>query len=54
MGMGLWICRAIAESYGGQLKAWSRIDGGSIFQIVLPMEKSGVAAAEMDAKAARR
>jgi signal transduction histidine kinase len=36
MGMGLWICRAIVESYGGQLKAWSRINDGSIFQITLP------------------
>jgi signal transduction histidine kinase len=53
MGMGLWICRAIVESYGGQLKAWSRLNSGSIFQIVLPMEKSGVAAAETDAKAVR-
>jgi C4-dicarboxylate-specific signal transduction histidine kinase len=39
MGMGLWICRAIVESYGGQLKAWSRINDGSIFQIMLPMRK---------------
>jgi len=36
MGMGLWICRAIVESYGGELKAWSRINNGSIFQIILP------------------
>ena len=44
MGMGLWICRAIVETYGGQLKAWSRVNGGSIFQIVLPMEKYATAA----------
>lgn len=44
MGMGLWICRAIVESYGGQLKAWSRVNSGSIFQIVLPMEKYANAA----------
>ena len=37
MGMGLWICRAIVESYGGQLKSRSRISEGSIFQIELPI-----------------
>lgn len=42
MGMGLWICRAIVESYGGQLKAWSRINRGSIFQIMLPMESAAL------------
>src|SRR5262249_44283868 len=30
--MGLWICRAIVESYGGQLKSRSRIGERSIFQ----------------------
>ena len=38
MGMGLWICRAIVESYGGQLKSRSRINEGSIFQIELPID----------------
>jgi two-component system, sporulation sensor kinase D len=37
-GMGLWICRAIVESYGGQLKSRSRISEGSIFQIELPID----------------
>ena len=36
--MGLWICRAIVESYGGQLKSRSRISEGSIFQIELPID----------------
>jgi signal transduction histidine kinase len=36
MGMGLWICRAIVESYGGELKVWSRINDGSIFQVIIP------------------
>ena len=36
MGMGLWICRAIVEFYGGELTAWSRVDDGSTFQISLP------------------
>jgi signal transduction histidine kinase len=39
MGMGLWICRAIVESYGGQLKASSRVNNGSIFQIEFPLRK---------------
>jgi signal transduction histidine kinase len=38
MGMGLWICRAIIESYGGKLKTRSRINEGSIFQIELPID----------------
>jgi signal transduction histidine kinase len=37
MGKGLWICRAIVESYGGQLKSRSRISEGSIYQIELPI-----------------
>jgi signal transduction histidine kinase len=36
MGMGLWICRAIVEAYGGELTIWSRTNHGSIFQIKLP------------------
>ena len=36
--MGLWICRAIVESYGGQLKSRSRIGERSIFQIELPID----------------
>jgi signal transduction histidine kinase len=38
MGIRLWICRAIVESYGGQLKSRSRISEGSIFQIELPID----------------
>jgi signal transduction histidine kinase len=41
MGMGLWICRAIVESYGGQLKSQSRVNEGSIFQIELPIDPVG-------------
>jgi K+-sensing histidine kinase KdpD len=32
------LCRAIVESYGGQLKTRSRINEGSIFQIELPID----------------
>jgi signal transduction histidine kinase len=39
MGMGLWICRTIVESYGGQLKVLSRLNKGSIFQIEFPLRK---------------
>ena len=39
MGMGLWICRTIVESYGGKLKASSRLNKGSIFQIEFPLRK---------------
>jgi signal transduction histidine kinase len=41
MGMGLWICRTIVESYGGQLKSRSRRNEGSIFQIELPIDPVG-------------
>jgi len=41
MGMGLWICRTIVESYGGQLKSRSRWNEGSIFQIELPIDSVG-------------
>jgi signal transduction histidine kinase len=36
MGLGLWICRTIIENHNGQLKAWSSIDRGSAFRIILP------------------
>ena len=38
MGIRLWICRAIVESYGGQLKSRSRISKGSISQTELPID----------------
>jgi signal transduction histidine kinase len=36
MGLGLYICRTIAEQHGGRIWAESRIGEGSTFHVVLP------------------
>ena len=40
MGLGLTICRAIAERHGGRLTAYSDGENGALFQFVLPMKPS--------------
>ncbi len=37
MGLGLAICREIVDQHGGLLWAENRLDGGSVFHVVLPM-----------------
>lgn len=39
-GLGLTICRAIAEAHGGSISASNRASGGACFVIKLPREKS--------------
>ena len=40
MGMGLWICRSAVEAHGGRLSVTPARPHGSVFQIVLPAERS--------------
>ncbi|WP_456415069.1 sensor histidine kinase, partial [Oceanithermus profundus] len=36
-GLGLSICREIAETYGGVISAESRPGGGTVFMVRLPL-----------------
>jgi signal transduction histidine kinase len=36
MGLGLYICRGIAEQHGGWIRAEPRNPGGSTFHVALP------------------
>lgn len=38
LGLGLTICRSIIESYGGQIRASSSLNSGSVFNFTLPLE----------------
>ena len=37
MGLGLFICKGIAEQHGGQIEASSRAGEGSTFRVCLPL-----------------
>lgn len=37
VGLGLPICKAIAEAHGGRMQAFNREGGGAVFRIVLPV-----------------
>ncbi len=37
MGLGLFICRAIAEAHGGAISATSRVGAGTTFRVRLPL-----------------
>jgi signal transduction histidine kinase len=43
MGMGLSICRSIIASHGGRLLASAGRPHGAVFQVELPVHRSGVA-----------
>ena len=38
VGLGLYICKVIIESYGGHIWARNRLQGGSIFSFSLPLD----------------
>jgi signal transduction histidine kinase len=40
MGMGLSICRSIIESHGGRIWVSAAVNGGSIFQVELPVSSA--------------
>lgn len=39
-GLGLWICKSIAEIHGGDIEAENRPDGGTIIRLMLPVDES--------------
>jgi two-component system sensor histidine kinase VicK len=41
MGLGLFICRAIAEQHGGRIWANAREGGGTTFSVTLPLHAPG-------------
>ncbi|MCV2868426.1 ATP-binding protein [Defluviimonas sp. WL0002] len=41
-GLGLGLCRRLAEMMGGTLTVESRIGGGSVFRLSLPLRRTGV------------
>ncbi|WP_429493987.1 ATP-binding protein [Paraburkholderia sp. RAU6.4a] len=50
MGMGLAICRSIAEAHGGRIDAEQNQPCGAVFRLTLPVERhesSGAAPAHM-------
>jgi two-component system sensor kinase FixL len=36
MGVGLSICRTIAEAHGGELRVEDGADGGTVFRLTVP------------------
>jgi two-component system sensor histidine kinase KdpD len=52
VGLGLPICRAIAEVHGGSVHAFNREGGGAIFRITLPIVGTPPAAASPPVRAA--
>lgn len=38
VGLGLAICKTIADAHGGSISAWNKPNGGCVFKLILPME----------------
>jgi two-component system, sensor histidine kinase and response regulator len=41
-GLGLYLCKQIAEAHGGKISASSKVGEGSIFSVVLPAARGGL------------
>jgi signal transduction histidine kinase len=48
VGLGLAICRRIAQAHGGQIRAAERPGGGAEFSVLLPLTGVGAAAATLE------
>ncbi|MCQ8127205.1 ATP-binding protein [Methylomonas rivi] len=48
VGLGLAICRAIVEAHGGHISASNRREGGAIFEMVLPLDRTPPVLAQED------
>jgi len=40
VGLGLAICRAIAEAHGGRISSYNRPEGGAVFEVNLPFDQA--------------
>jgi two-component system sensor histidine kinase KdpD len=49
VGLGLTICRAIAQAHSGSIQARNRPEGGAVFTITIPYETPPIAPAELAA-----
>lgn len=50
IGLGLYSCRDIIEQHGGRIEVSSRINEGTEFQVILPLEAERLAAAHTEDK----
>jgi len=49
VGLGLSLCRAIAQAHGGGMGAANRLGGGAVFALMLPLHEPPAMAWEEEA-----